>query len=239
MKLPYTPVQSAARHAEEDGRARGRPRRDAGRLLLRCTASSRRSAPRSPASGSPTSSSAGGALPVALSDTVRVLKERGSDRTSRSQSAPVFGGDVDCVTPWSALAWVAGQRLRRRRLRDRTGDRRHRDSPSATAGWRRRSPRTRPRRSAAGRSSRCGSPRPTRERHRGVSHHTQAVLAALPRRRDRRREGDGEGWREACDGLPLAHMGRGPDEDPAFFASAYGAGRLARALVAEVKSGRP
>jgi hypothetical protein len=38
-------------------------------------------------------------------------------------------------------------------------------------------------------------------------------------------------WREACDGLPLAHMGRGPDEDPAFFAAAYAAGLVARSLL--------
>jgi hypothetical protein len=39
------------------------------------------------------------------------------------------------------------------------------------------------------------------------------------------------GWREACDGLPLSHMGRGPDEDPDFFAAAFAAGRLARDLI--------
>jgi hypothetical protein len=42
---------------------------------------------------------------------------------------------------------------------------------------------------------------------------------------------DGEGWQEACAGLSLSHMGRGPDEDPSFFASAFAAGRLARGLV--------
>ena len=41
-------------------------------------------------------------------------------------------------------------------------------------------------------------------------------------------EGGGEGWEEACAGLPLSHMGRGPDEEPAFFAAAFAAGRLAR-----------
>ena len=41
---------------------------------------------------------------------------------------------------------------------------------------------------------------------------------------------DASGWREACTGLPLSHMGRGPDEDPAFFAAAFAAGRLAREL---------
>jgi len=39
-----------------------------------------------------------------------------------------------------------------------------------------------------------------------------------------------EGWQQACAGLPLEHMGRGPEEDPAFFAAAFAAGRLAREL---------
>jgi hypothetical protein len=39
---------------------------------------------------------------------------------------------------------------------------------------------------------------------------------------------DGDGWREACAGLPLSHMGRGPDEDPSHFAAAFAAGKLAR-----------
>jgi hypothetical protein len=45
-------------------------------------------------------------------------------------------------------------------------------------------------------------------------------------------EADGEGWREACAGLPLSHMGRGPDEDAAFFAAAFAAGVVARRLIA-------
>ena len=47
---------------------------------------------------------------------------------------------------------------------------------------------------------------------------------------------DGDGWEEACAGLPLSHMGRGPDEDPAFFAAAYAAGRAAREAL---ESARP
>jgi hypothetical protein len=39
---------------------------------------------------------------------------------------------------------------------------------------------------------------------------------------------DVSGWRDACAGLPLAHMGRGPEDDPWFFAAAYAAGLLAR-----------
>ena len=70
-----------------------------------------------------------------------------------------------------------------------------------------------------------------RERHRGVSHHAQAVLdlalaeIAVPD------EGAGDGWQEACAGLPLSHMGRGRDEDPSFFRAAYAAGRVARDLL--------
>ena len=40
-------------------------------------------------------------------------------------------------------------------------------------------------------------------------------------------EVDADGWELACAPLPLAHMGRGPDDDPWFFASAFAAGRLA------------
>ena len=48
-----------------------------------------------------------------------------------------------------------------------------------------------------------------RERHHGVSHHAQSVLelalgqVAVPL------DEDGDGWEEACAGLPLSHMGRG------------------------------
>ncbi len=70
-----------------------------------------------------------------------------------------------------------------------------------------------------------------RERHRGVSHHTQAVLALCLGEVTVAVENDAEGWREACAGLPLAHMGRGPDEDPAFFAAAYAAGHVARNML--------
>ena len=68
------------------------------------------------------------------------------------------------------------------------------------------------------------SERDERERHRGMSHHARAVLAlsspTVP-------DGGGEGWEEDCAGLPLSFMGRGPDEEPAFFAAAFAAGKLA------------
>ncbi len=70
-----------------------------------------------------------------------------------------------------------------------------------------------------------------RERHRGVSHHADAVLELCLGQVVVPIEEDGDGWEEACAGLPLAHMGRGPDEDPAFFRAAYAAGVAARRLL--------
>ena len=83
------------------------------------------------------------------------------------------------------------------------------------------------------------------ERHRGVSHHTRAVVelclgevtiawpagVEAPSWLERRTDVDTRGWRDACAELPLEHMGRGPDDDPWFFESAFAAGKLARGLV--------
>ena len=83
-----------------------------------------------------------------------------------------------------------------------------------------------------------------RERHHGLSHHTESVLrlclgevrVAWPRGLEPPTELDVEEvdvarWEAACDGLQLDHMGRGPADDPWFFAAAFAAGRLARRLV--------
>jgi hypothetical protein len=37
----------------------------------------------------------------------------------------------------------------------------------------------------------------------------------------------GDGRREACTGLSLSHMGRGPDEEASHLAAAFAAGRSA------------
>ena len=58
-----------------------------------------------------------------------------------------------------------------------------------------------------------------------------AVLRLCPGNVVVAKEEDGAGWEEACAGLPLSHMGRGPAEDPAFFAAAFAAGRVAGRLV--------
>ena len=79
-----------------------------------------------------------------------------------------------------------------------------------------------------------------RPRHRGLSHHTRSALAlclgdvrvAWPLGLERPDgvevvEVDAAEWESACARLPLSHMGRGPGEDPWFFAAAFAAGRLA------------
>jgi hypothetical protein len=90
------------------------------------------------------------------------------------------------------------------------------------------------------------SERDARERHQGLSHHSEALLSlsgdscrvAWPngcpiehRIMERADVVDVSDWQQACAGLPLLHMGRGPREDPWFFASAFAAGRLAKSLL--------
>jgi len=187
----------------------------------------------------------GGALPVVLSDSLRILKKRGLVELAIAAGASV-GGDVQAVGVASALAWAAAQGF------DvaicsigpgivGTG------SPLGHGGLAAAD-------AANAASALGGSPvlavrvseQDARERHRGVSHHTRAVLELAIGRRDvawpagleapdwleEREEMDVSGWRQACEGLPLEHMGRGPDDDPWFFASAYAAGKLARERLA-------
>lgn len=171
----------------------------------------------------------GGALPVSLSDTVRLLKERGLIGTAIAV-APCLDGDSNCVTSPAAFALAhkshdavvcalgpgivgTGTRLGHGALALVEAA-----NVAAALGGR---PVLAVRTSGAD----------PRERHRGVSHHAQAVLdlalaeIAVPT------EKDGAGWEEACAGLPLAHMGRGPEDDPEFFRAAYAAGAVARRLL--------
>jgi hypothetical protein len=170
----------------------------------------------------------GGALPLELSNTVRELRARGLVDATATVGA-CFGGDAECVSVWSALAWA------RARCADAavcsigpgivgTGTRLGHGGTAAAA--------------AANAALALGgrpvlaarvSEADARERHRGVSHHTQAVLDLVLG--DVAVGEDDEGWQEACEGLSLSHMGRGPAEDPAFFAAAFAAGRAARQLV--------
>jgi hypothetical protein len=245
MKLPYTPLQAAAVHAEEGGGLAA----ELDGLPVVCCSLHSQLAPVCAGLGKGLRVAyvqlPGGALPVPLSDTVRLLRERGFLATTISVGA-CFGGEHECVGVASALAWAArggydgvvcaigpgivgtGSRLGHGGLAAADAA----NAASALGGV----PVLAARVSSAD----------ERERHRGVSHHTEAVLAlcvgrvtvAWPRGLEApewvepRREADVEGWEEACAGLPLSHMGRGPDAEPWFFAAAFAAGRLARGLVA-------
>ena len=84
-----------------------------------------------------------------------------------------------------------------------------------------------------------------RDRHRGVSHHTRSALRLVLGAHDVAwpcgLPADGtigslvevpvDDLLEASSNLPLSHMGRGPAEDPWFFAAAFAAGRHARSLL--------
>ncbi len=240
MKVPYTPLQFAVRHAEEDAAAVSELD---GMPVVCCSLHSQLAPACAALEGLDVAyvQVPGGALPVPLSDTVRALRERALVKATASVGA-CFGGDVECVTDASALAWAAQQAM---------------DAVVVALGP-----------GIVGTASRLGhggvaaaeaantaaalggspvlavrvSEADERERHRGVSHHTRAVVElclgsvavawpqglTAPSWLEAREEVDISDWREACDGLPLSHMGRGPDEDAWFFASAYAAGKLAR-----------
>jgi hypothetical protein len=245
MKLPYTSLQHAATHGEEDSL-------DAGTLegmpVVACALHSH-IAPVCAGVGQGFRLAylqlAGGALPVSLSDTIRALRRTGFIDTAIAVGA-CLDGDVACVTAASALSWVAVHGF---------------DAAICSIGP-----------GIVGTASRFGhgaaaaaeamnaaaalggdailvprlSSADTRERHRGLSHHTSAVLelclgkvtvawpAGFPdvEPPTGAEAVDVAGWEDACAGLPLSSMGRGPGDDPWFFAAAFAAGRLARSRVA-------
>jgi hypothetical protein len=241
MTLPYTPVQAAARFVEEDGELA----ESLDGMPVVCCSLHSQVVPAAAGVGQGVRVAyvqlAGGALPVSLSDSVRALKERALVETAIAAGACV-GGDVQAVGVASALAWSAARGFDVAICSIGPGivgtasPLGHGGLAAADA--------------ANAASALGGSPvlavrvseRDARERHRGVSHHTRAVLELAIGRRtvawpaglegpdwlDEREEVAVSGWREACEGLPLEHMGRGRDEDPWFFASAFAAGKLAR-----------
>jgi hypothetical protein len=231
MALPYTPLQHVVRHVEEDG-----PLAEdlAGMPVVCCTLHSQVAPVCAALAGRRVSyvQVGGGALPVSLSDTVRALRERELIAVAVAV-APCIDGDVQAVNVYSALAWCAahgadvvvcavgpgivgtGTPLGHGALAAAEAA----NAAVALGGRAVLAPRV------------SGSD--PRARHSGLSHHTEAVirLCAVPPNVPSEADLDAPGWREACEGLSLSHMGRGPDEDPAFFAAAFAAGRLARELV--------
>lgn len=243
MTLPYTPVQAAVRFVEEDGELAA----SLDGMPVVCCSLHSQVVPAAAGVGEGVRVAyvqlSGGALPVPLSDSVRALKKRGLVETAVGAGACV-GGDVQAVGVASALAWAAARGFDVAICSIGPGIV-GTASPLGHGGLA-------AAHAANAASALGGSPvlavrvseRDTRERHRGVSHHTRAVLELAIGRRtvawpagleppdwlEEREEVDVSGWQEACEGLPLEHMGRGPDDDPWFFASAYAAGKLARRL---------
>jgi hypothetical protein len=228
VALPYTPGQVTVCYKEESGELPGSLE---GLPVVLCTLHSQVAPVCAALAGLRVAyvQVAGGALPVSLSDTVRTLKQRGLVAVAVAV-APCLEGDVDCVTSAAALAWAAqgdfdvavcavgpgivgtGSTLGHGALTLADA--------ANVAG------------ALGGRpvlALRVSDADP-RERHRGVSHHSRAVLDLCLAEVQLAEDADGEGWETACAGLPLSHMGRGPAEDPAFFRAAYAAGVLARRL---------
>lgn len=225
MALPYAPGQWAVRHAEEDG---GMADGLDGLPVVLCTVHSQ-VAPAWAALRHLRVAYVqvqGGALPLELSDTVRSL-----GLVARISVAPCFGGDARCVTVASALLWAApradvvicsvGPGIVGTGTRFGHGAVALAESANVALAL-----------GGAPILAARVSDADARDRHRGVSHHTQAVLDLVLGELVVSRPEQGEGWREACAGLTLSHMGRGADAEPSHFAAAFAAGRLAAARVA-------
>jgi Protein of unknown function (DUF3866) len=228
MVLPYTPLQHVRPHVEE----LGEPEAALGGMPVVCCSLHSQVAPVCAALADVRVAYvqlAGGALPVSLSDTLRLLRARGLVAAAAAV-APCFDGDVQCVSSASALAWAApehdvavcaiGPGIVGTGTRFGHGGVAAAEAANVTL--------------ALGGvpvvAARVSAADP-RERHRGLSHHTAAVLALVRGEAVVAGEEQSSGWREACEGLPLSHMGRGPEDDPDFFAAAYAAGAAARSLL--------
>jgi len=238
IKLPYTPLQAAARHAEED---RELPETLGGLPVVCCSLHSQ-VAPVCAGIGAGARVAylqlPGGALPVSLSDTLRELRSRGVIETTVAVDACV-DGDVHCVSVASALLWCAAEDFDIAICAIGPGVVGTGSSfghGGLAAAW-----------AAQAAHALGGDPilavrasqGDARERHQGVSHHARDIIrlaevtAAWPRGVESPsgiavEEVDVDGWEEACAGLPLSHMGRDATADPLFFAAAFAAGRAAR-----------
>lgn len=241
MKLPYAPGQVALRHAEE---GRTLPDTVDGMPVVCCSLHSQ-VAPVCAAIGTDLRIAyvqlPGGALPVSLSDALRALRERGYLRRTIAVGA-CLDAELECVSVASALLWAAAEGFDAAVCAIGPGivgtGSAFGHGALAVA-------------EAANVTHALGgvavvavraSAADERERHQGGSHHARAVLrlclgevvAAWPQGYDApewlesRQDVDVDGWEDACADLPLDHMGRGPKDDPLFFAAAFAAGVVAR-----------
>jgi hypothetical protein len=231
MALPYTPGQVALRRGEEA--AARLPDSIAGRPVVLCTVHSQLAPVCAALAGLRVAyvQVGGGALPVSLSDAVRLLKERGLLSVAVAV-APCLDGDVDCVTPAAALAWAA--REGHDAIVCAVGPGVVGTGTSLGHGALELAEVANAADALGGRpvlALRMSEADP-RERHRGISHHARAVqsVVRVPVETASPDEAPDD-WAAACAGLPLAHMGRGPQEDPVFFRAAFAAGLAARRIV--------
>lgn len=245
MTLPYTPLQAAAGFAEEEEREL--PETLGGLSVVCCGLHSQLVPACAALAGLRVAyvQVAGGALPVSLSDAVRALRARGLLEWAIA-AAPCVDGDLQCATVASALCvarargadaivCAVGPGIVGTGTRLGHGGLAAADAANAAVAL-------------AGRVVLAprvsfGDPR---ERHRGLSHHTRAALGlclgkvtvAWPSGLEPP-DGlevelrDAADWRTACEGLPLDHMGRGPHDDPWFFAASFAAGVIARTPLLE------
>jgi hypothetical protein len=232
IALPYTPGQVALRRGEEDGVL---PETLDAMPVVLCTLHSQVAPVCAALAGKRVAyvQVSGGALPVSLSDAVRALKGRELLGTAIAV-APCLDGDVDCVTTaaafvlarregYDAIVCAVGPGIVGTGTQFGHGALSLADAANVGAALGGRPILT-------VRSSEADQ----RERHRGISHHTQSVLdlclgeivVAWPD------EIATDGWEDACAGLPLRHMGRGPEDDPAFFRAAFAAGVIAGGMLA-------
>ncbi|HEY2935084.1 MAG TPA: DUF3866 family protein [Gaiellaceae bacterium] len=234
MKLPYTSLQHAVAHVEETGH----PPASLGGAPVVCLTLHSQLAPVCAALAGLRITYvqlAGGALPVSLSDAVRSLG------VPTVAVGACVDGDRHAVNVASALleavaatdVFVCGIGPGIVGTGSSFGHGAVAAAEAANAAC-----------ALDGRAILCArvSHADARERHRGVSHHTRAALALClgdvtiawpagleaPEWLEPREEVDVTGWEDACRGLPLSHMGRGPGQDPWFFAAAFAAGALAR-----------
>src|SRR5215470_12638443 len=105
MVLPYTPLQHARRFEEETGEP---PPRLEGMPVVCCSLHSQVAPVCAALVGLRVAylQLAGGALPVSLSDTVRVLRERGLV-SATAAVAPCFDAEAQFVSVASALGWAS------------------------------------------------------------------------------------------------------------------------------------
>jgi hypothetical protein len=244
MTLPYTAAQSASGCAEE----RDRLADDLEGMPVVCSGLHSQLAPIAAGIGPGVriayAQLGGGALPVALSDTLRLLKTRQLIETAIAV-APCVDGDVQVLSVASALAWskekgfdvvVCGIGPGVVGTGSEFGHGGLALAEAANAAI-----------ALGGRAivTVRYSSADLRERHQGVSHHTRSavrlILGPYEVAWPVGIEPDPslgplvdvqvDGWHEATANLALSHMGRQQPDDPWFFAAAFAAGRYARSLL--------